>query len=61
MDLSILIPARQEEFLGNTIRNILENIEGKTEMIAVLDGYEHKHLPKDPRVTIIRLPRSIGL
>ena len=60
MDLSILIPARNEEFLGNTIRNILENIEGKTEVIAVLDGYEHRHLPKDPRVTIIRLPRSIG-
>jgi glycosyltransferase involved in cell wall biosynthesis len=59
-DLSVLVPARNEEFLGNTIRNILENIEGKTEVIAVLDGYEHKHLPKDPRVTIIRLPRSIG-
>ena len=60
VELSVLVPARNEEFLGNTIRNILENIEGKTEVIAVLDGYEHKHLPKDPRVTIIRLPRSIG-
>jgi glycosyltransferase involved in cell wall biosynthesis len=37
--LSILIPARNEEFLGQTIQNILDNIEANTEVIAVLDGY----------------------
>lgn len=61
-DLSILIPARDEEFLGITIRNILDNIEGNTEIIAVLDGYviPIPKLPNDPRVTVINLPRSIG-
>ncbi len=62
IDLSILIPARDEEFLGITIQNILDNIEGNTEVISVLDGYitPIPKLPKDPRVTIITLPRSIG-
>ena len=39
-DLSILIPARNEEFLNRTVQDILENIEGNTEVIVVLDGYE---------------------
>jgi glycosyltransferase involved in cell wall biosynthesis len=62
MDLSILIPARNEEFLGKTIQNILENIEGKTEVIAVCDGYTDPipELPQDPRVKVIVLPKSIG-
>jgi glycosyltransferase involved in cell wall biosynthesis len=60
-DLSILIPARNEQFLSKTIENILENLEGNTEVIAVLDG-----VPADPpvsendRVTIINLDSSIG-
>src|SRR3990167_501375 len=37
-DLSILIPARNEIFLSKTIEDILKNIEGETEIIAVLDG-----------------------
>ncbi len=62
IDLSILIPARDEEFLGITIQNILDNIEGKTEVIAVLDGYSTPvpELPPDPRVKLIILGRSIG-
>ena len=54
-DLSILIPAKNEEFLKKTIEDILSNIEGKTEVIAVLDGYETKMpiLPDDSRVTAI--------
>jgi len=60
--LSILIPARNEEFLGITIKNILENIEGNTEIIAVLDGYDTPipDLPVDPRVKVIKLDKSIG-
>ena len=62
IDLSVLIPARQEEFLDRTIQDLLENIEGNTEIIAVLDGY----LPNppltqlDPRVTLIYNPQSKG-
>src|SRR3990167_5764778 len=57
--LSILIPARSEEFLHKTIEDILKNIEGDTEVIAVLDGYDQE-LPKDPRVTVIKHSQSIG-
>jgi glycosyltransferase involved in cell wall biosynthesis len=60
-DLSILIPARNEMFLGRTIQDILENIEGKTEIIAVLDGYKpDPALPPDPRVTLIYNPEAKG-
>ncbi len=61
-ELSILIPARCEEFLGRTIQDLLEHTSDKTEIIAILDGY----LPDppleitDPRVTIIYNPVSIG-
>lgn len=54
-DLSILIPAKNEEFLKRTVEDILRNIEGNTEVIAVLDGYEidYPALPVDSRVRII--------
>src|SRR3990167_5481295 len=60
-DLSILIPARNEMFLAKTIENLLENIEGKTEIIAVLDGeWTDPPITQDPRVTVIYFPESIG-
>ncbi len=61
MDLSVLIPARNEEFLGLTIQNILENIQGDTEVIGVLDGVWAEPPIKDhPRVTLIHHSESIG-
>lgn len=60
-DLSILIPARNEIFLGRTIQDILENIEGDTEVIAVCDGaWPDEGIPQHPRVNIIYFPESIG-
>lgn len=60
-DLSILIPARNEMFLAKTIENILENIEGRTEVIAVLDGaWADPPIAQDPRVTIVYFPESVG-
>lgn len=60
-DLSILIPARNEMFLRKTIENILENIEGDTEIIAVLDGiWADPPIPDHERVTIIHHAESIG-
>ncbi|OGM55399.1 hypothetical protein A3E15_02910 [Candidatus Woesebacteria bacterium RIFCSPHIGHO2_12_FULL_42_9] len=48
-------------FLGKTIENIFENIEGATEVIAVLDGYKPDPvLQPDPRVTLIYNSQSIG-
>lgn len=60
-DLSILIPARNEMFLAKTVENLLENIEGKTEIIIVLDGqWADPPVKDDPRVTIVYLPEPIG-
>lgn len=61
MDLSILIPARNEMFLARTIENILENIEGNTEVIVVLDGaWADPPIPDDERVTLVYHSESIG-
>ena len=60
-DLSILIPARNEMFLAKTIENILENIEGNTEIIVVLDGqWTNPPITDHPRVTFVYYPESIG-
>ena len=60
-ELSILIPARNEMFLAKTIENILENIEGDTEVIAVLDGaWAEPPINDDPRVTLIYYSERIG-
>ena len=59
MDLSILIPARNEEFLKRTVEDILANIEGNTEIIVVLDGYK-TDVPKDKRIRVIYNPESVG-
>lgn len=60
-DLSILIPARNEEFLAKTIEDILSNIEADTEIIAVLDGaWTNPPIKQHPRVNIIYVPESVG-
>src|SRR3990167_4612267 len=60
-DLSILIPARHEIHLARTVKDILENIEGETNIIVVLDGeWADPVIEDDPRVTIVYLPKPIG-
>lgn len=60
-DLSIIIPARNEIFLGRTVQDLLEHIEGNTDIIVVLDGYlPDPPLPADRRVTIIYNPEAVG-
>lgn len=61
MDLSILIPARNEMFLYKTVDNILETIEGDTEIIIVADGnWPIPPVKDDPRVKMIYHSKSIG-
>ena len=61
IELSILIPARNEEFLGRTIQDILEHSRANTEVIAILDGYlPNVPLPKYPNVNIIYNPVAVG-
>ncbi len=61
MDLSLLIPSRNEEFLLNTINDILANIQADTEIICVLDGsWPIEPIPDYPRLTLIHHPIPIG-
>lgn len=60
-ELSVIIPARNEIFLKQTIDNILENIEADTEIIAICDGYwPDPPIPDDPRVIIVHHTVPIG-
>ena len=60
-DLSILIPSRNEMFLRQTIENVLANIRGDTEVIAVLDGaWAEPRIDDHPRVVLVYHPYSIG-
>lgn len=60
-DLSVIIPGRNEEFMPHTIEDILRNIEGDTEIIAVCDGYwPDPPIKDDPRVHIIHHTEAIG-
>ena len=61
IDLSVLIPARNEEFLSITVDNILKNIRGNTEILVGLDGeWADPPIADDPRVTIIYHNQSVG-
>ena len=60
-DLSVLIPARNEMFLQNTIDSVLQNREADTEVIVVLDGYwPVVPIPDNSRVHIIHHTESVG-
>ncbi len=61
MDLSILIPARNEQFLARTVQDALAHIQGDTEIIVVLDGApSDPPLPQDDRLRVIEHATSIG-
>jgi glycosyltransferase involved in cell wall biosynthesis len=61
VDLSILIPSRNEMFLSRTISDILEHSEADTEIIAVLDGaWTEPPIPDHPKVTLVYHSQSIG-
>jgi len=61
MELSVLIPARNEIFLARTIADILEHSEAETEVIAALDGcWAEPPIPVNERVTVLHFPESIG-
>jgi hypothetical protein len=61
MELSILIPARNEQFLKKTVEDLLSNIRGETEIIVGLDGcWDVPAIGDHPKVTIIHHSLSIG-
>jgi glycosyltransferase involved in cell wall biosynthesis len=60
-DLSIIIPARNEMFLKKTIEDIISNIEGDTDIIAVLDGqWADPPIEDHPKVTLVHHSVSVG-
>lgn len=61
MDLSVLIPARGEEFLLETINDVLAHSEAETEIVVVLDGgWPLRPIPDHPQVTLVHYPEPIG-
>jgi hypothetical protein len=59
--LSILIPARNEIFLKNTVEDLLKNKNPETEIIIGLDGeWAMPQIEDHPDVTIIHTGVSIG-
>lgn len=59
--LSVLIPARCEEWLVRTVDDVLANSGADTDVIVVLDGtWPDPGLPLHPRVSVIFQPMPIG-
>jgi glycosyltransferase involved in cell wall biosynthesis len=59
--LSVIIPARNEEFLERTINSVLDNAELDTEVIAILDGYwPNPSIPDRDGVVFVHHTKSIG-
>ena len=60
-DLSLLVPARQEMFLKNTVEDILKNKRANTEIIVGLDGvWADPPLVQHPDVNVVYVNKSIG-
>lgn len=65
--VSVLIPARNELFLPQTVADILAKATGEIEVIAILDGYWPVNdagqmlIPDDPRVKLLHRGRAWGM
>ena len=60
-DLSVCIPARNEEFLALTVQDVIQHARADTEVIVVMDGYwADPPVPDHPRVIVLHEPVSIG-
>jgi glycosyltransferase involved in cell wall biosynthesis len=61
MELSVLIPARNEEWLSRTVADVLAHARAETEVIVVCDGeWANPPLEDHPRLRMIRTPAPIG-
>jgi glycosyltransferase involved in cell wall biosynthesis len=60
-DVAIVIPARNEEWLGRTVQDIQEHAKSDYEVVVICDGaLPLEPLPQDPRLTVVLLPEPIG-
>jgi hypothetical protein len=60
-DLSVIIPARNEEFTARTTQSVFENIEANTEVILICDGsWPVPSVDDYPKLDILYYGKSIG-
>lgn len=60
-DLSVVIPGRCEQFFAQTVQNVLENMRGDSEVIAVIDGpWPDPPLLDHPRLKVIHHTVPVG-
>lgn len=60
--VSVILPSRNEIFLGKTIEDLLAKAAGEIEVIAILDGYWPNPPLKDhPNVTLIHRSKPHGM
>jgi len=58
-ETSVIIAARCEELLSNTVEDVIENSSDVTEVIVIADGYEPT-VAEHPRVRVVKLDKAIG-
>ena len=59
--LSVIIPGRNEMFFRKTVENVLENMRGDTEIIAICDGsWPDPPIDDHPRVHVIHFAEPVG-
>jgi glycosyltransferase involved in cell wall biosynthesis len=63
MKVTVIIPARNEPYLGKTVQDILNNATSEIEVVCVLDGYwpDVKDISTDNRVRYLHYPESKGM
>jgi glycosyltransferase involved in cell wall biosynthesis len=60
--VSVILPSRNEQFLGKTIDDLFLKCRGDIEVIAVLDGYEPiLAIPERENLVFIRKPIAQGM
>lgn len=62
MQVSVLIPSRNERYLGNTIKDLFVKAETEIEVIAVLDGYwPDPPIEDHPNLTLLHRSEDQGM
>ena len=60
-DVSVIIPGRCEQFFAKTVENVLENVRGDTEVIAVCDAsWPDPPLKDHPKLKVIHSSSPLG-
>lgn len=59
--ISVIIPSRNEKYLNNTIKSLLDNAEGEIEVIASIDEKWPSPIIEDQRVSYIHFGSPRGM